>query len=45
MSRDGGGATLDSPTLGHFAAGPDETCFPIDVLPGTTSAVQIERQR
>jgi len=35
----GGGATLDSPTLGHFAAGPDEACFYIDVLPGTTSDV------
>jgi hypothetical protein len=35
----GGGATLDSPTLGHFAGGPDETCFYIDVLPGTTSDV------
>ena len=33
----GGSATLDSPTLGHFAAGPDEACFYIDVLPGTTS--------
>jgi len=33
----GGGATLDSPTLGHFAGGPDEGCFYIDVLPGTTS--------
>jgi len=35
----GGGATLDSPTLGHFAAGADEACFYIDVLPGTTSDV------
>lgn len=33
----GGSATLDSPTLGHFGAGSDETCFYIDVLPGTTS--------
>jgi hypothetical protein len=33
----GGGATLDSPTLGHFAAAADEACFYIDVLPGTTS--------
>ena len=31
-----GGATLDSPTLGHFAARSDETCYYIDVLPGTT---------
>jgi hypothetical protein len=35
----GGGAVLDSPTLGHFAADSDETCFYIDVLPGTTSDV------
>jgi hypothetical protein len=35
----GGGATLDSPTLGHFAAGADETCYYIDVLPGTTQEV------
>jgi hypothetical protein len=35
----GGSATLDSPTLGHFAAGPDEACFYIDVIPGTTSDV------
>lgn len=33
----GGSATLDSPTLGHFAAGSDETCFYIDVLPGTVN--------
>ena len=35
----GGGAILDSPTLGHFAAVDDEACFYIDVLPGTTSDV------
>jgi hypothetical protein len=35
----GGSATLDSPTLGHFASGPDESCFYIDVIPGTTSDV------
>jgi hypothetical protein len=35
----GGSATLDSPTLGHLAGGPDETCFYLDVLPGTTSEV------
>jgi hypothetical protein len=35
----GGGATLDSPTLGHFAAGSDETCYYIDVLPWTTQQV------
>lgn len=33
----GGSATLDSPTLGHFAAGNGETCFYIDVIPGTTN--------
>ncbi len=33
----GGTATLDSPTLGHFTAGNNETCFYIDVLPGTIS--------
>jgi hypothetical protein len=33
----GGSATLESPTLGHFTAGSDETCFYVDVLPGTTS--------
>jgi hypothetical protein len=35
----GGGAVMDSPTLGHFAADADEACFYIDVLPGTTSDV------
>jgi len=35
----GGGAVLDSPTLGHFSAGDGEDCFYIDVLPGTTSDV------
>jgi hypothetical protein len=39
LAASGGGATLDSPTLGHFAAGADEACFYIDVLPGTTSDV------
>ncbi len=33
----GGTAQLDSPTLGHFVAGRDETCFYVDVLPGTTN--------
>ena len=40
LSAAGGGATLDSPTLGHFAAGSDETCYYIDVLPGTTPEVK-----
>jgi hypothetical protein len=35
----GGTATLDSPTLGHFASTTDETCFYIDVLPGTINDV------
>ena len=35
----GGGAALDSPTLGHFTAGEKEECFYIDVLPGTTNDV------
>ena len=39
LAGSGGGATLDSPTLGHFAAQGDEACFYIDVLPGTTSDV------
>ena len=44
-ARVGGGATLDSPTLGHFAAGADEACFYIDVLPGTTSDVTFTAPR
>jgi len=39
LGATGGGATLDSPTLGHFTAGADEACFYIDVLPGTTSDI------
>ena len=39
MSAEGGSASLDSPTLGHFAAGPEEACFYVDVLPGTTSEI------
>jgi hypothetical protein len=39
LAANGGGATLDSPTLGHFVADSDESCFYIDVLPGTTSDV------
>jgi hypothetical protein len=39
LAGSGGGATLDSPTLGHFAALDDEACFYVDVLPGTTSDV------
>jgi hypothetical protein len=37
LSATGGSATLDSPTLGHFASGAEGACFYIDVLPGTTS--------
>ena len=39
LSAAGGSATLDSPTLGRFAGDADETCFYIDVIPGTTSEV------
>jgi hypothetical protein len=39
LSATGGAATLDSPTLGHFASGTEGACFYIDVLPGTTSDV------
>lgn len=39
LGATGGGATLDSPTLGHFTSGPDEACFYVDVLPGTTSDI------
>jgi hypothetical protein len=34
-NEDGGDAVLESPTLGRFTAGASETCFYIDVLPGT----------
>ena len=34
-AEDGGDAVLDSPTLGRFGAGTGESCFYIDVLPGT----------
>jgi hypothetical protein len=39
MSAQDGAATLDSPTLGHFAAGEAETCFYVDVVPGTMADV------
>lgn len=39
LGAEGGGATLDAPTLGHLAAGAAESCFYIDVLPGTTHDV------
>ena len=39
MSAEGGAGTLDSPTLGHFAARDAETCFYVDVVPGITSDV------
>jgi hypothetical protein len=41
----GGSAALDSPTLGHFAAGDGEDCFYIDVLPGTTSDITSTARR
>ncbi len=39
MSAQEGTAALDSPTLGHFSAGQTETCFYVDVVPGTTANV------
>jgi hypothetical protein len=39
LAAEGGSARLDSPTLGHFAADEAETCFYIDVIPGTTNDV------
>jgi hypothetical protein len=39
LGAGGGPATLSSPTLGELAAGPDETCFYVDVVPGTTHEV------
>jgi hypothetical protein len=39
LSAEGGSATLDSPTLGHFVARDIESCFYIDVVPGTTSDI------
>ena len=35
LGNEDGDAVLDSPTLGRFSAGASETCFYIDVLPGT----------
>jgi hypothetical protein len=35
----GGPATLSSPTLGDLTAGTDESCFYVDVVPGTSHAV------
>jgi len=35
----GGSATLSSTTLGELASGPDEACFYVDVVPGTTHEV------
>jgi len=42
----GGSAALSSPTLGDFAAGEDESCYYIDVVPGTTHDVSfVARER
>ena len=42
----GGAATLTSPTLGQLSSGPDEACFYIDVVPGTTHEVSyVARER
>jgi hypothetical protein len=39
LGAGGGAAELTSPTLGQFSAGAGETCFTIDVVPGTTHEV------
>jgi hypothetical protein len=39
LGAGGGPAALTSPTLGELQAGPDETCFYVDVVPGTTHEV------
>ena len=39
LGAGGGPATLSSPTLGELSSGPDEACFYIDVVPGTTHEV------
>jgi len=39
LGAGGGPATFSSPTLGELAAGPSETCFYVDVVPGTTHEV------
>jgi hypothetical protein len=39
LGAGGGVAALTSPTLGEFASGTGETCFYIDVVPGTTHEV------
>jgi hypothetical protein len=39
VGAEGGYATLDSPTLGHFSARGIEACYYVDVVPGTTSDV------
>jgi hypothetical protein len=40
VGAEGGAASLDSPTLGKFTGGgANESCFYIDVLPGTSHAV------
>jgi len=39
LSAEGGYASLDSPTLGHFAARDTEACYYVDVVPGVTSDI------
>jgi hypothetical protein len=39
LGAGGGPATLSSPTLGELSAGANETCFYVDVVPGTTHEV------
>lgn len=36
LGAGGGAATLTSPTLGELTSGPGESCFYVDVVPGTT---------
>jgi len=40
LGAGGGAATLSSPTLGELASGPGESCFYVDVVPGTTNDVK-----
>jgi hypothetical protein len=39
LGAEGGSASLVSPTLGTFNGGPHDSCFYIDVLPGTSHLV------
>ena len=39
LGAGGGPATMTSPTLGTLASGPGESCFYVDVVPGTTHEI------